>query len=548
MSTSNGPALHTGRCGRTANATRKFSRQARTEERLDAEPVKWQSSFMQHNIHFGHKHDDGTASPGRPLIWRTGRFRLVLDRVHVMGVVNVTPDSFSDGGRYVDADAAIEHARRLVSQGADLLDLGAESTRPHATPVSAEQEWRRLQPVLTEVLKLGVPVSVDTQKTEVMYAALEAGADIINDVRALMAPGALGALAAYPKAGVCLMHSRGSPATMQTLALYDDVVVRVADFLNARFDIALEAGIAAERIVLDPGYGFAKVAAHGVELLARQSDLLARLARAGMGRPLLVGLSRKSILGQLTGRPVQERLAGSLAAALLAAQQGARVLRVHDVAETVDVLKVWQAVAGAQRSLAQAPGALPQPGDKVRPADPGEAVAIGLGANLGPARTTLQWALRQLYTHPAVQLHSVSSLYRSLPVDAEGPDYLNAVALLSTTLSPEALLDLLAATELDAGRERPYHHAPRTLDLDLLVFGQRVLDGARLTLPHPRLHKRRFVLEPLAQVAADLQIPGVGYAASALLKVADQKVERIDDPDWWRDDLDRNVPPTPVGR
>ena len=302
-----------------------------------------------------------------PQVWHTGRFRLVLSRVHLMGIVNVTPDSFSDGGRYLDARAAIAQAERLVAQGADLLDLGAESTRLNAVPVTADEEWRRLQPVLTEVVRWGLPVSVDTHKPEVMRVALDSGADLINDVRALTTPGALQVLAAHPSAGVCLMHSRGDPTTMQTLAQYDDVVEDVAAFLAERFHSACAAGIAAERIVLDPGYGFAKTMEHSVDLLARQETLRARLAQAGVDRPLLAGLSRKGTVGRLTGRPVEQRLAGSLAAALLAAQRGARVLRVHDVAETVDVLKVWQAVEQARR----------------------ETVAIGLGANLGDARATL---------------------------------------------------------------------------------------------------------------------------------------------------------------
>lgn len=461
------------------------------------------------------------SGPASSLVWQTGRYRLVLSRVHLMGIVNVTPDSFSDGGRYLDARAAIAQAERLVAQGADLLDLGAESTRPNATPVPAEEEWRRLRPVLMEVLQLGVPVSVDTHKPEVMRAALGAGADLINDVRALTTPGALQALAAHPSAGVCLMHSRGDPSTMQTLAQYDDVVEEVAAFLTERFQAACTAGIAPERIVLDPGYGFAKTVEHSLELLARQEALLTRLAQAGVERPLLAGLSRKGTVGRLTGRPVEQRLAGSLAVALLAAQRGARVLRVHDVAETVDVLKVWQAVEQAHR----------------------ETVAIGLGANLGDARATLAWAVQQLAAHPAVQLQRVSSLYRTHPVDAEGPDYLNAVALLTTSLEPQALLGLLQGLEQQAGRERPYRNAPRTLDLDLLLYGQRVLNTDHLTLPHPRLHLRRFVLEPLAEVAPHLHVPGQAPASSLCDRLrqqaGDQVVERAQASDAWRKGLAR---------
>jgi len=475
------------------------------------------------------------ASPhghAAPQVWHTGRFRLVLDRVHVMGIVNVTPDSFSDGGQFLDPSAAISHAEMLVARGADLLDLGAESTRLNATPVAAEEEWQRLQPVLVEVVRWGVPVSVDTHKPEVMRAALEAGADLINDVRALTTPGALQALAAHDSAGVCLMHSRGDPSTMQTLAQYDDVVEEVATFLAERFQAACAAGIAAERVLLDPGYGFAKAMEHSVELLARQEALIARLSQAGVDRPLLAGLSRKGTVGRLTGRPVAQRLAGSLAAALLAVQRGARVLRVHDVAETVDVLKVWQAV---ERVEARAVQHAVEDGSNE---SSGETVAIGLGANLGDARATLAWALQQLAAHPAVQLQRVSSLYRTRPVDAEGPDYVNAVVLLTTSLDPQALLGFLQGLELQAGRERPYRNAPRTLDLDLLLYGQRKLNTQELTLPHPRLHERRFVLEPLAEVAPQLHVPGQGSAAAlcAALRAraeADQAVECIEDAQGW---------------
>jgi 2-amino-4-hydroxy-6-hydroxymethyldihydropteridine diphosphokinase len=216
-------------------------------------------------------------------------------------------------------------------------------------------------------------------------------------------------------------------------------------------------------------------------------------------------------VGRLTGRPVEQRLAGSLAAALLAAQRGARILRVHDVAETVDMLKVWQAVEQAGR----------------------ETIAIGLGANLGDARATLAWALLQLHTHPLVTLKQVSSLYRTRPLDADGPDYLNAVALLHTSLEPEALLQLLQDIELQAGRQRPYRNAPRTLDLDLLLYGQRVLNSPTLTLPHPRMHQRRFVLEPLAEVAPDISTNAGSTAREALKSLPDQAVEMMSMPGWW---------------
>jgi len=273
--------------------------------------------------------------------WQTGRFRIDLDRPRVMGIVNVTPDSFSDGGRFAQADAARAHCDLLVAQGADILDIGGESTRPGARLPDTAEQLERVLPVLRHAVTLGVPVSVDTADATVMRAALELGVDILNDVRALQAPGALAAAAAHPTAGICLMHMQGEPGSMQAAPHYgddDDVVGVVSSFLAGRRDAALAAGIARERIVLDPGIGFGKTPAHNLALALHQRRLLE------LGCPLLLGWSRKSTLGQLTGRPVGERVAASVAAALAAVQQGAAIVRVHDVAETVDALKVWRAL------------------------------------------------------------------------------------------------------------------------------------------------------------------------------------------------------------
>ena len=267
--------------------------------------------------------------------WLTTRYEIDLTEPRVMGIVNATPDSFSDGGR--EPAALIALCDRLVADGAQLLDIGGESTRPGARVPTADEEWHRVQPVLAHALSLGVPVSVDTSTPVVMQRALELGADIVNDVRALRRAGALQAVAAHPRAGVCLMHMQGEPATMQAAPHYDDVVAEVAAFLRERVAAARTSGIVAERIVLDPGIGFGKTVEHNLALLRRQRELVA------LGAPLLVGWSRKSTLGALTGRPVGERTAASVAAALLAAERGARILRVHDVRETVDALAVWRA-------------------------------------------------------------------------------------------------------------------------------------------------------------------------------------------------------------
>ncbi len=274
------------------------------------------------------------------MIWQTSRFRIDLTRPQVMGIVNVTPDSFSDGGRFARADAARAHCDRLLEQGADILDIGGESTRPGARLPETAEQLERVLPVLRHAVALGVPVSIDTADPVVMSAALELGVDILNDVRALQAPGALAVAAAHASVGICLMHMQGEPGSMQVAPHYDndDVVGAVAAFLAERRDAALAAGIARDRIVLDPGIGFGKTQAHNLALAVHQRRLVE------LGCPLLLGWSRKSTLGQLTGRPVGERVAASVAAAIAAVQHGAAIVRVHDVAETVDALKVWRAL------------------------------------------------------------------------------------------------------------------------------------------------------------------------------------------------------------
>jgi dihydropteroate synthase len=273
--------------------------------------------------------------------WQTTRFEIDLSRPRVMGIVNVTPDSFSDGGHLQSAIAALVHCERLVSEGADILDIGGESSRPGAESVSVQQELDRVMPVLEGALALGVPLSIDTVKPEVMRAAVRLGADIVNDIQALRAPGAVEAVA-ETGCGVCLMHMRGEPSNMQTQAHYDDVVAEVIDFLSERLVVLQANGVKLQRVALDPGIGFGKTVEHNLTLLQRQRELLA------LGRPLLLGWSRKSTLGAITGRDVAGRLPASLAAALAAVQQGAHIIRVHDVAATVDALKVWRAAGLCQ--------------------------------------------------------------------------------------------------------------------------------------------------------------------------------------------------------
>jgi dihydropteroate synthase len=277
-----------------------------------------------------------------------GRHRVALDRPRVMAVLNVTPDSFFDGGRYADRQRALDHAHRMLDDGAAIIDIGGESTRPGAAPTAEAEELDRVLP-LFEALRAdcdarGVPLSVDTRKPAVMRAAIAAGASMVNDISALRADGALDAVA-ESGAAVCLMHMQGEPLTMQKNAVYeDDVVAVVTAFLSERTQACVRAGIARGRIAIDPGFGFGKTLAHNLELLRRLPEIVA------LGYPVVAGLSRKSTIGTLTGRPVEERGAGSLAAALAAVARGAVLVRVHDVRETVDALNVWQAIETGQHT------------------------------------------------------------------------------------------------------------------------------------------------------------------------------------------------------
>ncbi len=275
--------------------------------------------------------------------WQTSRFDLDLSQPRVMGIVNVTPDSFSDGGLHVESAQALGHAEQLLRDGADILDIGAESTRPGAVVVPLEEELARLEPFLREAIRWQVPISVDTYKPEVMQAVLDWGVDIINDVWALRQPGAEQVVAAHPSCGVCLMHMHRDPQTMQIETMAGDVLSEVENFLQARVGVLSGLGVSASRLVLDPGIGFGKTVTQNFQLLARQSDLLR------LGCPVLAGWSRKSALGAVLSQdgrvpePAQRQVA-SVAAALLAVERGASVVRVHDVAQTVEAIKIWRAM------------------------------------------------------------------------------------------------------------------------------------------------------------------------------------------------------------
>lgn len=269
--------------------------------------------------------------------WRCGRFEFGFERPLLMGIVNVTPDSFSDGNQYLRTDAAIAHAKQLIADGADILDIGAESTRPGAEPVPLDEELRRLLPVIEALHELNVPLSIDTFKPEVMRAVLAAGADMINDIAGFQDLASIQAVA-NSDCGLCVMHMQGEPRTMQEQPFYDDVKQEVQRFLADRVQALLQAGVAPERITLDPGLGFGKTPAHNYTLLRDLEQIQLE------SYPWLIGLSRKSMIGHVVNKPPQQRVAGSLAGMLAAVARGAAIVRVHDVAESADALKVWMAV------------------------------------------------------------------------------------------------------------------------------------------------------------------------------------------------------------
>ena len=266
-----------------------------------------------------------------------GNFQFDLSRPLVMGIVNVTPDSFSDGGQHFQRDAALAHAHQLIAEGADIIDIGGESTRPGAQPIGVQEELDRVLPIIEGLRGAPVPISIDTCKPQVMQAAIAADVQMVNDINALQDAAAMNAVATGNVA-VCLMHKQGNPQTMQTQPHYQNVVAEVGEFLRERIAAAEAAGIRREHIVIDPGFGFGKTLAHNLDLLRRLDKL------RELGVPVLAGLSRKSMLGALTGREAGDRVAASVAAALIAVQNGASIVRVHDVRETVDALKIWNAV------------------------------------------------------------------------------------------------------------------------------------------------------------------------------------------------------------
>lgn len=397
-------------------------------------------------------------------MWKCGGFEFPCG-AYIMGVLNVTPDSFSDGGLHDSAAAALEHAERMLDEGADIIDVGGESTRPGSAAPGIEEELRRVLPVVTELVRRGACVSVDTRHWEVARACLQAGAHIINDVSGFRDE-RMRALVAGSDCGLVLMHMQGEPGTMQDDPRYDDVVAEVGGYLCRQAALLEDLGVDPQRICIDPGPGFGKTFEHNQRLISHTGQL------AQLGYPLMVAVSRKSYIGAATGieRPADRDEASALCAAA-ACREGALVARVHNVAATA------HAFAGSKRAV------------------------VALGSNIGDRCAQLDAAVRALRRVPGIWVYSVSSYYESEPAYREVQDaFANAVAVIETLLTPAELLDELHAIENAQGRVRLQENGPRTLDLDILDYEGCCCDTAQLSLPHPRLLERDFTVTPLLEL------------------------------------------------
>ena len=412
----------------------------------------------------------------------------------LMGILNVTPDSFSDGGRHFEPAAAVARAKTMLTEGAAIVDVGGESTRPGHTPVSEAEELRRIVPVLEALQReIDAPVSVDTSKAAVAREAARLGASVINDVWGLTRdPGTADAVAETASA-VVVMHNRESV----------DAAIDILDDVERAFErslsIAARAGVAFSRILLDPGVGFGKTPEQNHACIWH----LDRFRRFGC--PILVGLSRKSFIGRIVG---DQRLIGTLAADMIALLRGASVLRVHDVMENRVALDIFNALSAS----AEPPRAEPR-------RDGRASVVLALGGNVGDKAGTMRRALRALGSEPGIELTAVSRLYRTAPWGKTDQDwFVNACALARTDLAPGALLDRVKALEVELGREPGERWGPRVIDIDIIDYDSVALDGPRLTLPHPELFNRAFVLVPLSEIAPERVIGGrrAGEAAASL--------------------------------
>jgi len=415
----------------------------------------------------------------------------------LMGILNVTPDSFSDGGRHFEAAAAVARAKTMVAEGAAIVDVGGESTRPGHTPVTEDEELRRIVPVLEALQReVDAPVSVDTSKAAVAREAARLGASVINDVWGLRRDPGMADAVAETASAVVVMHNRESV----------DAAIDILDDVERAFErslsIAARAGVAFGRILLDPGVGFGKTPEQNYACIWN----LGRFRRFGC--PILVGLSRKSFIGRIVDASVDQRLVGTLAADVVALMKGASVLRVHDVAENRVALEIFKALSAA-----------PHPPPENPRGDGRTRIALSLGGNVGDKAATLREALRALGAEPEIALLAVSRLYRTAPWGKTDQDwFVNACALALTSLAPQRLLQRLKALEVELGRTPTERWGPRVIDIDILAYDDLSVSQDGLTLPHREMFNRAFVLIPLAEIAPDLVIGGrrVGEAAERL--------------------------------
>lgn len=410
------------------------------------------------------------------MIWHCGRFDFDTSTPIVMGILNITPDSFSDGGLYLDADAAVEHALAMVDAGAVIIDVGGESTRPGSDPVDPAEEWERIGAVIAALAERELCVSVDTRHAEVASRALAAGASIVNDVSGFRDP-AMVQVVAKSGCGCVVMHMAGEPKTMQDNPVYDDVVAEVRDYLRDAAAALEEAGVEHSRICIDPGPGFGKTPKQTIELMRNLHELV------HLGYPVMVAASRKSYVGYAYGvEEPHERDVASAAEALLACELGASVVRTHNVPLTAAAL-----------------------GD-LRPA-----VVLGLGSNVAlvaePGEETeakiaqINLAVGQLCALPDTQIIDMAPFYESEPAYYTDQDaFVNTVVLLRTGLPPKELLGYLHGIENSLGRVRTVENGPRTLDLDIVDYQMYVASDDELTLPHPRAVERDFVVRPLLDI------------------------------------------------
>ena len=411
----------------------------------------------------------------------------------LMGILNVTPDSFSDGGRHFDPGSAVARAKGMVAEGAAIVDIGGESTRPGHAPVSAEEELWRVKPVLEAlVADFDVAVSIDTGKAAVAREAARLGASVINDVWGLQRDPGMADAVADTGSALVIMHNR--ERADGTIDILDDV----ERFFERSLNLAAGAGVPFGRILLDPGVGFGKTPEQNHSCIWN----LDRFRR--FGAPVLVGLSRKSFLGRITGAEVDNRLPGTLAADTIALMRGASVLRVHDVAENRAALDIFKTLSAAAK-----------PSAKLE--DDGRArIVLALGGNVGDKTLSLRRALRAIAGEPGIELTAVSRLYRTAPWGKKDQDwFVNACALGLTRLAPVALLERMKALEVDLGRVSTERWGPRVIDIDLVAYDDISLRSEKLTLPHPELFNRAFVLVPLAEIAPDLIIAGVRVGDAA---------------------------------